>query len=230
MAESLPDDLKECESIETWMKCHELDSPGVGVLRNTFTKLIKYFFSSKENLSKFDSDLECRLDGMHIVPGAVIDPGNTNNVPGIVITTGEGVNMDRPWLIAQVDKEPDFATQENVHWATVNMTFVCLDFDADICAKIADAVMFALVSIEPMLLETWRWLKQYKPKQQTSPQLARKATDQNAFEDFYESRVIVELQYVYATLTRRESRRMQDYAFTGDVVGINSVDDVVKTR
>lgn len=233
MAKPLPDDLKDCESFEEWKRCHEYDTPGVGLLRNTFTKLIKFFFSDTDNLSEFGEDLACRVkdgDGFHISAGSVIDPGNTNMAPGIIITTGEGVSMDRPWLRAQIDNMPDFATHENVHMATCNMTFMCLDFDADVCAKIADAVMFALVSIEPMLLETWRWLKQYKPKQQTSPQLARKAQDPNVFEDFYESRVIVELQYVYVTTTRRESRRMQDYGLGGNVVVINSVDGSQKTR
>lgn len=233
MAKPLPDDLKDCESIEEWKRCHEMDSPGISTLRNTFTRLIKHFFNDRKNVIEYGEDLACRIsdgDGLHIAPGSVIDPGNTNMVPGIIITTGDGISLDRPWLMAQVERNPDFATVHNVHLATVNMTFVCYDFDADICAKMSDAVMFAMVSIEPMLLETWPWLKQYRPKQQTSPQLSRKATDQNAFEDFYESRVIVELLYEYVTVTRRESRRLQDYGIGGEVAVTNSVDAVVKTR
>lgn len=230
MAKPLPDDLKECEDFAQWKLCHELDSPGIYTLRNVFTKVIKYFFSREENLSSYGEDLACKIDKFHIAPGAVIDPGNTNMVPGIIITTGDGVSLDTPWISAQVERTPDYATTRNVHLASVPMTMICYEYDADLCAKISDAVLYALVTAEPMFFETWNWLVQYRPKQQTSPQLSRKATDQESFENFYESRVVVEVQYEYGTVTRRESRRMQDYTLHGPHEAINTVDGNKKTR
>ena len=211
MAVALPDDLKDCASTEEWKRCHELDSPGLFTLRNCFTRLLKHLFSDPKHLVAWGKDLECKLDKLHISPGTVIDPGNTNMVPGVLITTGDGINYEKPWINSQWVAEPDYASMRLTHMAKVNMTFVCSDYDPDVVAKISDEVMAALVGLEPLLYDTWNWLKDYKPVQQTSPQLAKKGAEQDSYDNYYESRVIFEVTYEYATETRIESRRMQDF-------------------
>lgn len=226
MAEPLPDDIRECEDFQAWLYCHELDSPGLFTFRNAFTKVLKYYFSNPKNLITWRDDLACEVDKFTVKPGAIIDPGNTNNVPGIIITTGDGINYETPWIHAQINRQPDFATDKNVHLAKVNMTMVCLHFDADIVAKISDEVMACLTAYEVLFQETWNWLQLWRPVQQTSPQLARKAQDPEAFENFFESRVVVELTYEYGNVLRRESRRMQDYMLLPVGDGIGRVDAV----
>lgn len=166
-----------------------------------------------------DGALNCELDKFIITPGATVDPGNTNHVPGIIVTTGEGVQLSTEWLQNQILYDPDFATLQNTHRAEVTMGFLCLHFDPDMVARISDEVLALVVSSELLLRQAWEWLIEYQPKGQTSPKLARKATDQDAFENYYEATVNLQLVYQYSTITRIESRRMQDY----DLVGRNEV-------
>lgn len=162
-----------------------------------------------------ESGLACDLDNLTIRPGNIIDPGNTNNVPGIIVTTGEGVRLEQPWLTSQMIDEPDYATMKNIHQATVDIALMCLHFDADMAAKMSDEVLALVVSNEVPLFTAWEWLLLYSPAGQTSPKLARKATDPEAFENYYESIVQLKLTYEYSTITRVESRRMQDYTLSG---------------
>lgn len=155
--------------------------------------------------------LSCTFDDLVVKPGNIIDPGNTNNVPGIIITTGEGIQLETPWISAQIVETPDYATMRNVHQATITVAIMCLHFDPDMTAMMSDEVMALLVSAEPYLWEAWEWMLLYRPQGQSSPKLARKATDPEAFENYYESVASVQVQYEYSTVTRQESRRMQDY-------------------
>lgn len=205
-----------------------MDSPGLFILRSVFTKLLKYYFSDASHLIVYGDDLACEIDKFTIQPGNIIDPGNTNHVPGIIITTGEGISYETPWMQAQMLRSPDFATARNVHSAKVNMTFSCLHFDADVVAKISDAILAFGVSSEILLFETWNWLKYWHPVQQTSPHLARKAQEPEAFENYYEAQVIFELSFEYGTITRRESRRMQDYVLGGDHDAARTSVDITK--
>lgn len=212
MAQPLPDDIKECPDFQAWLRCHEHKSPGLWEFRNVFTKMMQYHFLVNGKMTDHAHDgLTCTFDDLTVKPGNIIDPGNTNNVPGIIITTGEGIQLETPWINAQIVETPDYATIGNVHQATVTITIMCLHFDADMVAMMSDEVMALLVSAEVPLWQAWGWMLLYRPLGQTSPRLARKATDPEAFENYYESSANVQIQYEYSTVTRQESRRMQDY-------------------
>lgn len=224
MAKPLPDDIKECPDFQSWLRCHEFKSPGIWTFRNVFTRMLHYHFLVGKNMIDGDSGLDCDLDKFTIRPGNIIDPGNTNNVPGIIVTTGEGVRLEQPWITSQMIDEPDYATMKNIHQATVDIALMCLHFDADMVAKISDEVLALVVSNEVPLFTAWEWLLLYTPSAQTSPKLARKAENPEAFENYYESIVQLKLTYEYSTITRVESRRMQDYTLSGPHTLATSID------
>lgn len=225
--------VKTCTSLKEWMNCHFSDPPSLSSLRGSFTELTRYFFSNPNNLADFKDALSCRTwsddpakRNINIEAGARTDPGDTENVPGITISLSEGINFQRAGLSNQTPQNPDFSSEANVYLATSKVQFVCRDYDANIAGMMADALLMFLVSIEQHLRQTYRWLGIYHPLNQTEPRREKKATDPEAFEDWYESVLTMELTYTYSTFTAIESKRLKDYSIEAVVSGGETTLDV----
>lgn len=197
-------------SREEWIKCHQYEAPGLFTFRKLFTELLQYFFSDSSHFAEYEENLECLANGIKVEPGSVADPGNTENVPGVIISIPEGIEFSREWMDADPAPSPDYSTHYNTNIGKVRVIFVCRHYDANIAGMMADAVTMYLTGMETLLKETYHtWLMDYKPVTVTEPKRARKAENQNAFENWYEATSVFELTFTYIILARRESKRLK---------------------
>lgn len=195
---------------EEFIKCHQYDAPGLFTFRKLFTELLQYFFSDSSHFADYEENLKCLADGIKVQPGSVADPGDTENIPAVLISIAEGIQFQRPWMVSDPVVSPDYSTHKNFNIGTVKITFACRHYDASIAGMIADAITMYLTGMETLIRETYHtWLMDYKPVIVTEPKLAQKATDPNSFENWYESTVVFELQFSYIITARRESKRLK---------------------
>lgn len=201
-----------CVSLEDWgTKCSEAP-PGLSSLKTGFVLLLKLFFNSPSMLGPWEDALECVANGkLKIEPGTAVDPGNTENVPSIIVSTGEGLQLSKPWIGApQGNLGGDYSTQINMHQCDVAVNFLVRHFNADIADQMADALMMLLIGSEQQIRNTWTWVVDYAPVNQTEAKRARQAQDPESFEEWYEARVAVKLTYIMSVAVRQESKRIAE--------------------
>lgn len=186
--------------------------PGLSSLRSGFVLLFKLFFSSPSMLGPWKDALACLPSNkLKIYAGSSVDPGDTENVPSIVVSAGEGLQLSKPWLGApQGNLGGDFSTQINMHQVDVTLSFKVRHYDSDIADMMADALMMLLIGSEQQILRTWTWVRDYAPVGQTEAKRARQATDPEAFEDWYEATVSLKLIYDMKVTVRLESKRIAE--------------------
>jgi hypothetical protein len=86
----------------------------------------------------------------------------------------------------------------------------------------ADYLVLFLAAIEPRLRETFGWLMDYKPLNQTEPSLTQKAQSDTTTK-WYEAVVTMDIAYSYSVFVARESKRLKDFTMEARVdSGINS--------
>lgn len=180
--------------------------------------MLKLFFNSPSMLGPWEEALECVVNSkLKIEAGTAVDPGNTENVPSIIVSAGEGLQLSKPWLRApQFNIGGDYSTQANMHQCDVSLNFLVRHFDAAIADQMADALMMLLIGGEQQIRNTWRWVVEYIPLGQTEAKRARKAQDPEAFEDWYEATVSVKLVYIMSVTVRQESKRIAEIKVQGD--------------
>lgn len=201
-----------CVDLQDWFeKCSE-SAPGLSSLRSGFVMLLKLFFSSPDMLGPWRDALACLpANKLKIYAGSSVDPGDTENVPSIVVSTGDGVQVQRPWLRApQGNMGGDFSTDINMYISKVTIHFKLRHYDSDIADMMADALMMLIIGSEQQVRRTWTWVSDYVPMAQVEAKRARQATDPDAFEDWYEASVTLELTYVMAVAVRMESKRIAE--------------------
>ena len=207
---------KGFESIEAWRDCYVNASPTLNTLRSMFTALICHAFSNDKNMDDFSDELSCLTwspdsseSSIYIKPGGVNDTGDTESVPGIIITCGkEGISYEPVGMGLYSSFTPDTAGRTISYKSYVNISFVCRHKDADVSAMVSDYVLFVLVSATPLFYTTFSWLLNYVPVQQTEPTLTQKSQTEGASQ-WYESTVIVRLDYEYAIASYIESKRLK---------------------
>jgi hypothetical protein len=150
-----------------------------------------------------------------------MDPGDTEQVPGILISCGkEGVSFDRPGISSKGAESPDTSAHYRNYLASAKLQFVCKAFDADVACMMADYLVLFLAAIEPRLRETFGWLMDYKPLNQTEPSLTQKAQSDTTTK-WYEAVVTMDIAYSYSVYVARESKRLKD--FTVEAVASNGI-------
>lgn len=198
----------DCPWLKEWALCHINESPTLSTLRKTFTTLTRSFFLNG-SFGDFEDALGClRESKINIQAGSRLDPADTENVPGILISCGEGLQFEKPTLSAQVQGSPDFSRVDNVHQAKVTIQFTCRHYDGNIAGYMSDALVMFFCAIEPVLRDTYHWVDEYKPVQQTEPRRSRKVENPEAFEDFYESVFTLEIWYTHIAVLHLESLRL----------------------
>jgi hypothetical protein len=86
----------------------------------------------------------------------------------------------------------------------------------------SDYLILFLAALEARLRETFGWLMDYKPVNQTEPTMTQKAQSDNTTR-WYESVVTLDIAYSYSVFVARESKRLKDFTMEARVdSGINS--------
>lgn len=209
----------DCPDLETWRRCYADASPSLNTLRRTFTALLRWAFANVDNTDGFKEALKCMTwspngeeSQLQIQPGSVQDPGDTAQVPSIMVSCGqEGVQLKPYAMSPEVRVSPDTSSHQRVWSATVNITIVCRAWDADVACIMSDFVLMFLTAMEPKLRSTFGWLREYKPINQTEPVLASAVQTEDATK-WYESKVTMELEYTYSVFVALESKRLKDYS------------------
>lgn len=201
-----------CVDLHSWGEhCHE-SAPGLSSLKTGFVLLLKLFFNSPAMMGPWENSLACvTKNKLKIYSGSSTDPADTENVPSIVVSAGEGLQLSCPFLRApQGNVGKDYSTEINMHQCEVMLTFLIRHYDSDIADMMADALMMLLIGAEQQVRRTWTWVIAYLPTAQTEAKRARQATDPDAFEDWYEARVSIKLIYIMSVTVRQESKRLEE--------------------
>lgn len=209
------------DSIENWRNCYMGAPPTLNTLRSMFTALICHAFSNVKNMDGYADELGCLTwssnaadNNIDIKPGGVDDPGDTESVPGILISCGkEGITYEPFAMGLYTSFTPDTAGRTISYKSAVNVSFVCRHKDADVSAMMSDYVLFVLASATPLFYNTFSWILNYIPTQQTEPTLTQKSQTEGASQ-WYESTVIVRLDYEYAIASYEESKRIKAIELT----------------
>lgn len=209
----------KCATIEDWKLCYTEASPSLNTLRRAFTALLCWAFEHPQNMDGFEEALGCltwdkdnAITELTIQPGSAIDPGDTENVPGIIVSCGkDGVRYTRPYNDALSALSPDTSAGTLTYIAEVNVEVLCRNNDADIACVMADYVMLFLSAVGPLLRRTFRWFLDYTPVSQTEPvSVSKSESDPTA--RWYETTVTFKIEYSYDISIFEESQRLKTAA------------------
>lgn len=214
----------KCPDSDAVLHCFQQPTPSVNELRRTFTALTMYLFSSTDNMeASFREPLACRTFSpdatatkIHIQAQSALDPADTESIPAILISVKDGVKFERLAMGDEHTEGPDFARRTKVWRASADITFLCRDWDADVVCMEADLLTLYLSFLQQKLMGHWTWLMDYYPMTMTEPVLKTDGDDSNATK-WYESTVVIHLDYTYAMETSEESVPLRHV--TVDAVG-----------
>ena len=211
--------FKDCKTLREWEECYWLSSPSLNALRGLFTSITMLAFSDSSRMANDDVGLGCltwNIDPikspLSISAGSVQDPGDTQNVPGVLISMGEqGVQLQSVGHSALGSMSLDFARGNWTRLATVSVNFVCRHQNADIACLMSDYMLMCLTAIESKLRDERGWIRNYNPVSQTEPKLTSLGQEGNS-NKWYESVVTVQVEYEYRVQVAEESKLMKDFS------------------
>lgn len=225
--------LNDCSCWQDWHRCYKDASPSLNTLRRAFTALIRWAYSDPSKMADYGDALACytykpgsNKNPLSINPGSTIDPGDTQNVPGILISLGQGVQYEKVGMLPYLNESPDTASTELVNIASTTLTILCRDKDADVCCMMADLCTLFLFALTERLFNTWSWLRTYELQGQTEPKITQTEGAQDDTK-WYESTVTIKLEYEYRVFLARESKRLKDFTLEADSEGLSLVDKAI---
>ena len=211
------DSLPDCTCWSEWHRCFHDASPSLNTLRRAFTSLIRWAFMDPDKMADYGDVLGCyaytpgsTTNRLEIAPSSVINPGNTQNVPGILISFQNGVTYNPVAVSPEINESEDTGSTEFISLASTELTILCRDFDADICCAMGDLCAMFLFAMYERLMDTWSWLKIYRLVSQSEPKITSKSDTDTT--KWYESTVTFHLEYDYRVFVGRESKRMKDFS------------------
>lgn len=211
-------------SLKDWCDyCHGA-APSLNNIRRAFTLLARTAFANVSD-SEYGPALSCRTysddkdkNQLSIEPASVINPGNTQNVPGILISVPEGMQFRRTSLNPIKTFSPDFASSNQITTGTAVVAFTCRDEDADIACLMADLMMLVVMSARDAAIKAWHhWLLDYEVLGQTEPKLVKNDDDPSNY--WYESVVTLKLSLAWGAVVSVESKRMTGFSYYGNPNG-----------
>lgn len=224
MAASLNDACKCLNSLQELFMCLEGAPPSMNTIRRAFTALAMYAFSNVRYMDGFSENLACRTYSsdpaktqIRITAQGAYDPGNTENIPGIVISLGDGLKLERLGIGDTAHTGANFSVRIPAYKGTLDVVFKCRDYDADVSCYMSDLLLLFFTSIQERMYETWGWLISYAPSTQTEPELKTKEGDSDT--KWYESTVRLNITLAYEVFTSREAPPLKDAsvdAYTGE--------------
>lgn len=156
---------------------------------------------------------------INISPSSIIDPGDTQNVPGILISLGNGVQYTHPSMQPYINESPDTSAVSLTSLASTTLTVLCRDRDADVCCMMADLCTMFLFALTERLFNTWSWLRIYQIQSQTEPKITQAEGSQDDTK-WYESTLTIKIEYEYSVFTARESKRLKDFSLETGSEGV----------
>lgn len=212
---SLITKIPTCTCFDEWFRCFREAPPSLNTLRRAFTALLRFAYSDVSRFDGYSDALSCltysdeaKNSKLTIKPSTTNDPGDTEDIPGIVISIPEGVNYEPVGFTPIAQESDDTSNWQQSLMATANITIISRNYDADMCCTMSDINTLFLFSLYQRLFETWNWLRNYTLKQQTEPKMSQ--TSEEDPTKWYESTVVLELKFEYNTFASRESKRLKD--------------------
>lgn len=219
--ENIKGKCSRCDTFAGWSDCVKEYSPNLHSIRRLFTLLAQYLFSDADRLSKFSEALACLTykpdggdgPGISIQPASVIDPGNTENVPGILVeASDEGMQLKKLAMSPEGKESKDYSATVEMWQGDVTIQFKCLNLDGDVACLMADALLMFLTAVRKRVLSVIPWMKEYEPLGETAPVLKRSEQDDTSSTRWYESVVSVKISFIYSVYVAIESKRLKDFS------------------
>lgn len=222
-----PVTCSKCKDLDELFRCVAAPSPSLNEFRRTFTALAMYAFSNVASSSDYGDALACRTydpnneaSKIHVQAQSVVDPADTENIPGILVSVKEGVQFKRMGFGDSMKEAYTMAHTTKGWLGSVDITFTCRDWDADVSCMEADYLMLVLSALKDRMHENWRWLLDYYPATVTEPTLKRPEGDESGATKWYESTFVLHLDYVYSVSVARESVPLRDGGIQAIPAGI----------
>lgn len=201
-------------SLRAWCAYCKGSAASLNNLRRAFTLLARTSFAHIPENEEYKDALSCRTytdnpetNKISIEPASVINPGNTQNVPGVLVAVPEGFQFERKSLSPVASHSPDFASSSQITMGTATVTFTCRDTDADMACLMADLLMLTVMAARDAAMDAWRtWLLDYEVMGQTEPKLVKQEDDTSIY--WYESVVTLKLSLAWGARVSVESKRM----------------------
>lgn len=208
--------FKDCQTLLDWKECMECASPTLNSLRGAFTAILRVAFS---DASRLPEELGCLLynsddskSELYISAGSEMDPGDTEQVPGLIISMGEeGVALEKIGVDTVGRHSSDMSSRTATYMANVTVKILCRHTDADVACMLSDYVMLYLTAMEDKFRNSVGWLKDYSMLAQTEPKLASSGQEGSSAK-WHESTVALRLKYEYSIFIAEESKRLKDFS------------------
>lgn len=206
------------KSIKEWLNCYCGKVPTMYSLRTAFVQLLRYCFSNTDNYSDLKDVMGCLTydpegssGSINIWAQGASDPANTDNIPGITVSLGEGLNYDLPAIRDWEVSSPDFSQHTVRTLGDVKLIIKCQDYNADVSCAMADLCMLFIMGVKLRILQTWgNWIKDIRVVQQTEPKLAQNSESDSSVK-WYESAVVIHIKFEYAVDSVQESKRLKTF-------------------
>lgn len=211
-------DLLNCTCWEEWHRCYKDASPSLNTLRRAFTALLRWAYSDPNKMADYGEALACYAynpdpDANNIIsinPGSTVDPGDTENIPGILVSFDDGITFQQAGMQPYLNESKDTSTTELANLASTTLTVLCRDKDADVCCMMADLCALFLFALTERLFDTWHWLRIYNLAGQTEPKITKGSGEDDT--QWYESKLTIKIEYEYRAFIARESKRLKDFS------------------
>lgn len=215
------------------MRCFDKTPPTLNTLRRAFTVLTRWAFSSPEQFGGYEDILNCltynedpKESKISIQPGSAQDPGDTQNIPGILIQSEQGLKFEMVGISPLSSMSEDTSRYTNSCLVHTNIKFLCRHKDADICCAMGDLITLFMFALHPRFFEIWGWLRKLDLVSQSEPAMQTHPSDSSV--KWYESSVVISLIYEYNVFGARESKRLKDY--TINVTGQSGLGDMLDNK
>lgn len=211
--------FKDCSTIAEWEECYRNSAPTLNSLRGAFTAILRIAFSDPARMNGASEDLGCLLysdipgeSELYIHASSVKDPGDTEQVPGIIISMGDaGVELDRVSWDTTGSHADDFSSRVVNYMAAANVVITCRHSNADVACMMSDYVLLYMIVMEDKFRESKGWIRDYVVRNQTEPKLTS-LSQQSGATTWYESSVTVNIKYEVSAFVARESKRLKDFS------------------
>lgn len=213
--------FKDCQTVEECLECYRSSPPTLNSLRGAFTAFLRIAFSDPQRMNGVAPELGCLTysdapgeSEIYIHAASVFDPGDTEQVPGIIVSMGErGVQMQKAGWDTTATRTSDFSGRTVFYIASVDVVVTCRHANADVSCMMGDYVALYLAVLEDKLRNSKGWLTDYELVGQTEPKLVSLNQESSA-STWFESTVTLRLKYNYSAFAAQESKRLKDFSLT----------------
>lgn len=207
-------DPTKCSCLDELFACYHGAPPSMSTLRRLFTLLARWPFASSDNMSGYEDALACLTwspdptkSHIKIEPASVVNPGDTSNIPGILVALKDGIQLKRAGIGDTGATLSDYSGRVSSFIGSADIVLTCRHQDADVTCMMADLLLLFLTAVQGYIIGSFRWAINYVPVGQTEPKLTFKEGDADT--KWYESIVEIHLDFSYDTFTTREAPRLR---------------------